>query len=108
MISSALVQEASQLEAELCFALADPIRLLILYALQEEPRSVTELSQMLRISQPTTSRHLKILRERGLVRPQRRGAVMLYSLTDSRVIEALDILRAVLRARLVERASLVE
>ena len=104
MVTPTLAQEVSQLEAELCFALADPNRILILYALDEGARNVTDLGTMLGISQPTTSRHLKILRERGLVRTERRGVIIEYSLNDRRIIQALDILRSVLRDRLMARA----
>jgi len=108
MITPTLAQEVSQLEAELCFALADPNRILLLYALDERPRNVTELGEALGITQPTTSRHLKILRERGLVRTERRGTVIEYSLNDRRIIQALDLLRSVLRDRLLARANLME
>jgi ArsR family transcriptional regulator len=108
MISQTLAQEVSQLEADLCFALADPTRILILYALDEQPRNVTELTQELNITQPTASRHLKILRDRGLVRPNRQGVVIQYELNDKRLIQALDLLRNVLRDRIAYRANLME
>lgn len=108
MISQTLAQEVSQLEADLCFALADPTRILILYALDEQPRNVTELTQELNITQPTASRHLKILRDRGLVRPNRQGVVIQYELADKRLIQALDLLRSVLRDRIAYRANLME
>jgi ArsR family transcriptional regulator len=108
MVSQTLAQEVSQLEADLCFALADPTRILILYALDEQSLNVTELTNALNITQPTTSRHLKILRERGLVYTERQGATINYHLTDRRLIKALDLLRSVLRDRLAHRASLIE
>lgn len=108
MISQTLAQEVCQLEADLCFALADPTRILLLYALDEKPRNVTELSNELSISQPTTSRHLKILRERGLVFFERQGTTITYKLADRRLIDALDLLRSVLRDRLSYRANLME
>ncbi|MBV6395599.1 MAG: hypothetical protein HFACDABA_01177 [Anaerolineales bacterium] len=108
MITPTLALEVSQLEAELCFALADPTRILMLYALDEGSRNVTELALMLGVTQPSASRHLKILRERGLVKAERRGVAVEYSLHDHRIIEALDVLRSVLRDRLVARASLME
>lgn len=108
VISQTLAQEVSQLEADLCFALADPTRILILYALDEQPRNVTELTQELNITQPTASRHLKILRDRGLVRPNRQGVVIQYELNDKRLIQALDLLRSVLRDRIAYRANLME
>ena len=108
MITPTLAQEVSQLEAELCFALADPSRILILYALDDGPRNVTDLAATLGVTQPTTSRHLKILRERGLVTSERHGVTIEYSINDRRIIQALDILRTVLRDRLVARANLME
>jgi DNA-binding transcriptional ArsR family regulator len=47
--------------------LADPSRRRILDLLREEPRSVGELVQRLGLSQPGTSKHLRVLREAGLV-----------------------------------------
>jgi DNA-binding transcriptional ArsR family regulator len=106
--NSTLSQEVTQLHADLCSALADPRRILLLYALDEMPRNVGDLAAELGISQPATSRHLKVLRERGLVRASRQGMSVEYSLTDLRLIEALDLLRSVLRDRLAYRASLIE
>jgi DNA-binding transcriptional ArsR family regulator len=107
MVSSSLQQEISQLQADFCFALSDPTRILILYALQASPANVTELTQEVGTSQPTASRHLKVLRDRGLVRTTRQGTTVQYELADTRLIQALDLLRAVMRDRLAYRASLV-
>ena len=108
MISQTLAQEVSQLEADLCFALADPTRILILYALDEQPRNVTELTSELGSTQPTTSRHLKILRDRGLVYAERQGTTITYQLSDKRLIQALDLLRSVLRDRIAHNANLMD
>lgn len=101
-------EEVTQLHAELCAALADTNRILLLYAIHERPRSVSDLADAVGISQPSASRHLKILRERGLVLANRLGASVEYHVTDERLINALDTLRAVLRDRLTYRATLVE
>lgn len=108
MENSNLPQEVTRLHADICSALADPSRILILYALAEKSHNVSDLAQDVGISQPAASRHLKILRERGLVRAERQGASVEYRLTDMRLIEALDLLRNVLRDRLAYRASLLE
>ena len=108
MVTPALAQEISQLEADFCSALSDPTRLLLLYALSEGPRNVTELTNELNITQPTTSRHLKILRERGLVNTVRQGTTVTYHLADPRLIQALDLLRTVMRDRFAHRAGLME
>jgi DNA-binding transcriptional ArsR family regulator len=103
-----LSQEITELHADMCSALADPKRILILYALSEQHQKVGDLAIQLGISQPAASRHLKILRDRGLVRAERQGPSVEYRLTDLRLIEALDTLRAVLRDRIQHRAHLIE
>jgi DNA-binding transcriptional ArsR family regulator len=103
-----LTQEISRLHADICSAMADPNRILLIYALAEQPRSVNELSAELGISQPATSRNLKILRERGLVYTIRQGNILEYHLTDTRLVEALNMLRTVLRDSLTYRANLME
>ena len=52
---------------ELLAVLAEPTRLRILELLLEGPRSVGELVGELETSQPATSKHLRVLREAGLV-----------------------------------------
>ena len=108
MISQPLVSEISQLQAGLCFALADHTRILLLYALDEGPRNVSELSTALSLSQPSTSRHLKVLRERGLVIADRQGVNIIYRLADRRLTQALNILRSVLHDQITHQASLLE
>lgn len=49
-------------------ALADPHRRDLLGLLRERPRPVGELTDALGLSQPSTSKHLRVLREAGLVR----------------------------------------
>ncbi len=106
MISTNLRQEISQLEANFCFALSEPTRILILYVLSEAPRNVTELTRELSINQPTVSRHLKVLRERGLVLTTRQGTSVTYQISDHRLVEALDILRKVMRDQLTHQANI--
>ncbi|NJC95972.1 MAG: transcriptional regulator [Anaerolineales bacterium] len=107
MVNQTLKQEIVQLEADFCFALSDPTRIYILYALNEHALNVTELTNELGIPQPTTSRHLKVLRERGLVETERQGTVITYRIADQRIIQALDLLRASMRDRLTQRANLI-
>ena len=107
-MNSVLKNEVLQLHAQICAGLADPNRIMILYELSNGPRNVGELYTALNMPQSLTSRHLKILRERGMVTAERQGTLMQYSLTDKRLIQALDLLRAVLRDTLAKRAELVE
>lgn len=107
-MAHALEQEINQLHAEICAGLADPKRILILYALHDKACSVNELVELLNLSQPMVSRHLKVLRERGMVTTNRIGATVEYSLADERLIQALDLLRAVLAGKLRNQAALAD
>jgi DNA-binding transcriptional ArsR family regulator len=48
--------------------LGEPVRRRVLDLLLERPRAVGELVELLGLSQPGTSKHLRVLREAGLVR----------------------------------------
>lgn len=102
-----LRREVHRLHAEICHAISDPNRILILYELREGPRNVGELAENLSLSQPTVSRHLKVLRDRRMVLAEREGTNVYYTLADQRVIEALNLLREVLTAVLDQRTALV-
>jgi ArsR family transcriptional regulator len=98
--------EVNLLHANLCQALADPTRILILYSLADGAKYVTALAAALEAPQSTISRHLKVLRDRSLVLAERDGAQVRYSLSDARVVGALDTLRSVLMDALTRRADL--
>lgn len=106
-VSAKLRDEILQLHAHICSGLADPTRIVILYALQGGPLSVSEIVNTLELPQPTISRHLKVLREAGLVTPERQFQRVQYRLKDERIIEALNLLRAVLADNMQERARLL-
>jgi len=78
-----------------------------MYALNECPHNVTELTQQLDASQSKTSRHLKILRDFGVFHTVWQGATIAYKLADCRLIEALDILHDVPHDSITDKASLL-
>ena len=107
-MDSTLFEEVNLLHAQVCQGLADPTRILILYSLADNPCHVNELAEMLDVKLPTLSHHLKVLRDRGLVTATREGNTVSYALRDHRVIQALDLLRAVMAEILAEQAELAE
>ncbi|HEX9027605.1 MAG TPA: metalloregulator ArsR/SmtB family transcription factor [Anaerolineales bacterium] len=106
-MNEALEREINQLHAEFCAGLADAKRLMILYTLAEKSATVNEIAAVLHIGQPAASRHLKMLRTRGMVIATRQGASIEYRLADARLIEALDTLRAVMRDHLSHSVDIV-
>jgi DNA-binding transcriptional ArsR family regulator len=61
-------------------AIAEPQRREILVLLRAGERPVTELAQALGMTQPGASKHLRVLREVGLVRDRKAGKQRLYGL----------------------------
>ena len=100
-----LEQEINLLHERICYALGDPKRILILYLLAEEGKCVNDIAESLDIPQSTISRHLRVLRERELVETERNGTSVFYTLADSRMIEALNLMREILSTQLNARAD---
>lgn len=65
-------------------ALADPTRLRMLDLLAEKPEAlcVCDITSQFDLHQPTISHHLRILREEGLIRGEKRGVWSYFWLTD--------------------------
>jgi len=74
--------------------LAEPTRVHILLQLLSAPAGVMDVARVLRISQPTVSGHLKILREAGLVQPRRMGARTVFVGSRKRIERLLEDARA--------------
>lgn len=98
-------REVFRLHAQICKALADPTRLLILVELRERGKTVGELSRVIGASQSLTSRHLAMLRHKGVVVAERDGSYVRYTLADRRILTAIDILLDVLASQLAQSAA---
>jgi DNA-binding transcriptional ArsR family regulator len=71
-------------------AVADPHRRAVLRLLLDRPRSVGELTEELGLTQPGTSKHLRILRRAGLVRVRRDAQRRVYELDPAPLAELND------------------
>jgi DNA-binding transcriptional ArsR family regulator len=71
-------------------ALADESRRTVLEILRDRPASAGELAQVLPIARPGVSRHLRVLREAGLVDVRQEAQRRIYSLRPEALIEVDD------------------
>jgi DNA-binding transcriptional ArsR family regulator len=76
-------------------ALGDPQRRTILRLLGERERSVGELAGAMPISRPAVSRHLRVLREAGLVREAPHGTQRIYALQETGIDAVREYLEQV-------------
>ena len=98
-------EEVALMHRYICEGVGEPRRLRLLYLVAEHPRNVTELTELLDVTQPSVSHHLRILRERGLVNAERDGTSIYYSLGDPRILEAMNILRSFVDDKIQEAES---
>lgn len=85
--------------AELLQGLGDATRLRILSALGTSCVPVGAIVAATGLRQPTVSHHLRVLRDRGLVRAERRGAFVYYCAASDALRPALQAARSLLAAR---------
>ena len=79
-----------RLKARIFYALSDPIRIEILEFIRDGEKCVCEIMPHLNLIQPVVSRHLKILKDSGLVLDRKDGNKRLYSVTFPEVYRILD------------------
>jgi DNA-binding transcriptional ArsR family regulator len=73
-------------------ALADPTRREIFEHLADHPAAVGELAQLVPVSRPAVSQHLKVLKDAGLVIGERDGNRRIYRLDPGGIAELRDYL----------------
>ncbi len=78
--------------AKLFKSLSHPLRLAIACGLRARPCTQTYMSEVLRIPQSTVAQHLKVLRAEGIVKCERNGLEVVFSLADPTVPLMLDTL----------------
>lgn len=85
-------ESQTRLKAKVFYALSDSIRLEILEYLRSGEKCVCEIVPYLNLLQPVVSRHLKILKDCGLIKCRKDGTKRLYSVIDMRVYSVIDSL----------------
>jgi ArsR family transcriptional regulator len=86
------LQAAAVQATALLRSLANPERLILMCALAEGERCVSELAQSTGIHQPTLSQQLGVLRDEGLVSTRRAGKFVFYSVASAQALELLSLL----------------
>jgi len=89
---SAIDSDKFQVAANLLKALSHPLRLELVCGLRHQPCTQTFIADTLGLPQSTVAQHLKVLRSEGLVKSDRRGVEVVFSLADPQLIVLLDSL----------------
>lgn len=92
-----VIRERYDARAGVMKALAHPSRLYIVDELSRGERCVHELTDAIGSDMSTVSKHLSVLKASGIVRDEKRGSEVYYSLRMSCVVDFFGCLEAVLR-----------
>lgn len=84
------IKNKNKFKAKIFKALSDPVRLSILDFLRDGEKCVCEIIPHVKCIQPVVSRHLKILKDSGIVRDRKEGNRRLYSITDLQIFRIID------------------
>lgn len=85
-------EKTLEFKARMFKVLGDANRIKIMEFLRRGERCQCELIPILDQSQPTVSRHLRLLEEAGLLQSRRKGNKVFYRAVDDRVYDILDVL----------------
>jgi DNA-binding transcriptional ArsR family regulator len=96
--------ENNRFKSTVFHALSDPIRLEVLAYLRNGEKCVCEIVPHLNLIQPLVSRHLKILKDAGIVHCRKDGTKRLYSIVDMKIYRITDALNAELTNALMKEA----
>jgi len=97
-----------EFHAQFCKTLADANRLLLIAEMVAGEKSVSDLANSLGLHQSNVSKHLALMRERGLVVTRRDGASIYYSLSDPRIFQAIELLIHVQADQVAKRHNMAQ
>ncbi len=103
---SKLDDKALQHVAKYFKALAEPMRLKVLNALQDGEKNVSQLTEISGSTQANVSKHLSLLDQYGLVKRESRGTCVFYSIADPSVYQLCELVCGQIGARMTQEADI--
>jgi ArsR family transcriptional regulator len=99
-----LTDKQNRFKSTVFHALSDPIRLEIIQYLRNGEKCVCEIVPHLSLIQPLISRHLKILKDAGIVKCRKDGTKRMYAVVDNKIYNVIDTLTTELLNNLSKEA----
>jgi ArsR family transcriptional regulator len=94
-----------EIQADLCRAMGNPLRMEIVHLLRNGPMNVNDIASAVDQRQATVSRNLTILRNAGIVVTQRDGNNIMYQVANPKLVDVCDLMREVLTEQIEERSK---
>jgi DNA-binding transcriptional ArsR family regulator len=96
-----------QVKADFFKTLAHPARIRVLELLRDGERSVGELIPAVGLESSHLSQQLAVLRHANVLQARKEGTTVLYSVTDERMFELLEVAKAIITSTLAESTQLI-
>ncbi len=94
--------------AKILKALAHPTRLFIVEELSHGEKCVRDLTDLVKADISTISKHLSVLKDSGLIRDEKRGLQVFYTLRYPCVLNFFNCIETVIKSQADERLQLLE
>jgi len=94
------------MHGEMCKVFTSPVRLEILDILRDGEKSVSELVQLTGYFQANISQHLQIMKDKGILKLEKKGNFVYYSIVNPKVSEAFGIMKEIMMDQLAETEKL--
>jgi DNA-binding transcriptional ArsR family regulator len=94
-------------QAAVIKAMAHPTRLFVVDQLSHGERCVCELTEMIGADVSTVSKHLSILKNAGIVKDDKRGTQVFYTLEMPCVLNFFSCVRSVIETRAKDQMKLI-
>ena len=101
------MEKIFELHADVCKVFSSAKRLEILNTLRDREMRASELIEKIGLSKANLSQHMSILKSKGVVLTRREGINIYYRISNSKIIQACDLMRGVLLEQLKEKGKMV-
>ncbi|MCB8920298.1 MAG: winged helix-turn-helix transcriptional regulator [Ardenticatenaceae bacterium] len=89
---NAAYKALAEKQAAVCSVFANPTRVLILWALADGERPVSDIAMAVEASLQNTSQHLRLMKERGILKSRREAQTIYYHIVENENTESCQLL----------------
>jgi ArsR family transcriptional regulator len=93
------------MHAEMCKVFTSDVRVEILHLLRNGKKTVSELVELTDLNQPNISQHLHVMKEKNIVKAEKQGNKVYYSLANPKISKVVDLMVEILQDQMAETES---
>lgn len=97
-----------ELNADMCKALAHPLRMEVIHLLKKKEYCFADIQKTTGELKSNLSQHLKVMTEKGILKVRRDGQCSYFSLSSKKVAQACELIREVLIDNLKEKQEILK